>query len=125
MLDWLFKPKKAAPQKRDWVEKLVWLPTGHPQNPFSREVLDCRAFTLVARSATERPNIAESFSQLRRADGRDAIGRLPDSAVTFECDLYFPAEGERRDGPLFRARQMEEKWDFFFYDSRLYVRRSW
>ena len=125
MLDWLFKRPKAAPRKRDWVEKLVWLPPGHPQNPFAQEVLDCRAVALTFISTTKDPAVAKSFGSLRKSDGRELIGKLPDSALTCECDLHFPAEGKKCDGPLFLAHQMEDKWDFFHYDSRLYLRRSW
>ena len=36
-----------------------------------------------------------------------------------------PVPGGSRDGPLFVARQMEDKWDVYLYDGHLYFARSW
>lgn len=117
--------KKRQPRNNEWVKQLVWLPVGHPSNPFPKEALDCRPVALKFWSATQNPGVAETFGALRNSDGRDLIGKMPESAVPFDCDLQFPAEGEKCEGPLFKARQMEDKWDFFHFDSRLYMRRSW
>ena len=69
--------------------------------------------------------MAESFTRLRASDGSDARGCLPEQAIVFECALRFPYNGQHDDAPIFRAREMEDKWDFYAYDNRLYVRRSW
>ncbi|MBI3878456.1 MAG: hypothetical protein HY301_00110 [Verrucomicrobia bacterium] len=126
MFDRLFKrTKKPAPPQDDWEAKLVWLPVGHPENPFREEVLDCRAVALSFYSTTSDKSVAESFGRLRVSDGQESRGRLPEQAIETDCELRFPYDGNRNDGPISVAREMEDKWDFYAYDSRLYVRRSW
>jgi hypothetical protein len=50
-----FFNRKKKPQTNDgWKSKLVWLPVGQTDNPFQKEVLDCRAVALSFTSATER-----------------------------------------------------------------------
>jgi hypothetical protein len=39
--------------------------------------------------------------------------------------LSYPFNGESKDGPLFVAQQMEDKWDIYLYESNLYFARSW
>src|SRR4051812_21458059 len=126
MFGGLFKRTKRPEPAGDALEReILWLPAGHSENPFDVEVLDCRAVALNYHSATSNPGMAESFGQLRASDGRELSGHMPDDTIQSECVLRYPCNGPQRDGPLFLARQMEDKWDFFEYQSRLYVRRSW
>ena len=111
--------------KDAWVQELVWLPADAPENPFDREVLDCRAVALGFTATTSDKSIAESFNRLRADDGKSCIGTLPEDNFTVESDLRFPYNGTREDGVIFFAKEMEDKWDFYAYDSRLYIRRSW
>jgi len=121
-----FKRKKQpAPSKDDWEQELVWLPVAHPENPFPVEVLDCRAVALTFLSTTSDKSVAECFNRLRASDGREMVGCTPDGSIQADCILRFHFNGQHNDGPIFLAREMEDKWDFFAYDSRLYVRRSW
>lgn len=113
------------PAEDDWEKRLVWLPAGDSANPFPEEVLDCRAVALRFTSMTSDKNVAERFTRLRESEGRECRSRLPEHAITFECDLRFPFNGQHDDGPVFRASAMEENWDFYTYDQRLYIRRSW
>jgi hypothetical protein len=39
--------------------------------------------------------------------------------------LTYPFGGEARDGPLYVAQRMEDKWDIYLYDGYLYFARSW
>ena len=121
----LRRKKEPTPQQNDWEAKLIWLPVGHAANPYQQEVLDCRAVALSFLSTTSNKSVAENFNRLRASDGSDARGRLPEQAIVAECELRFPYDGKYTDGPVFVAREMEDKWDFYAYDSRLYVRRSW
>jgi hypothetical protein len=126
MFNRFFKRKEQpAPAKDDWEQKLVWLPAGHPQNAFATEVLDCRSVALNFTSTTSDKSIAESFNRLRASNGRELIGRGPEDAIHVECTLSFPYSGERNDGPIFIAQEMEDKWDLLAYGNSLYVRRSW
>lgn len=113
------------PPKDDWEAKLVWLPVGHPANPFQQEVLDCRAVALSFLSTTNDEKVAASFGRLRGSDGSETRGALPQEAIVVDCELRFPYNGGHNDGPVFTAGEMEDKWDFYAYDNRLYVRRSW
>ena len=122
----LFNRKKEPVSKQDdWESKLIWLPVGHSGNPFQEEVLDCRAVALSFLSTTSDKSVAESFNHLRTSDGSESCGKLPDQAIAVDCELRFPFNGQHNDGPVFVAREMEDKWDFYTYDNRLYVRRSW
>ena len=95
------------------------------ENPFGQEVLDCRRVALGFTSTTSDPIIADSFIRLRSDDGRSGVGALPENAFSVDADLRFPYNGDREDGVIFSAKEMEDKWDFYAYDSRLYIRRSW
>ncbi len=117
--------KQRSPPQDDWEAKLVWLPVGHASNPFQEEVLDCRPVALTFLSTTSDKSVAELFSRLRSSSGSEHRGRIPESPVVADCDLRFPYDGHHNEGPLFVAREMEDKWDFYAYDSRLYVCRSW
>ncbi len=115
----------AAADPDAWVEQLVWRPVSDEQNPFDYEVLDCRAVALGFTATTADKRIAESFNRLRSDDGTSCIGKMPENSFSVDSDLRFPYNGKREDGVIFTAKQMEDKWDFFVYDSRLYIRRSW
>src|ERR1700682_3897273 len=101
---------------------LTWL--GPDENPFHLRVLDCRPFSTTMISATKDAAIAARFSQLRSASGEEHRGRHPEDAVVARCELSYPCNGESRDGPLFVAQQMEDKWDIYLYDGHLYFARS-
>lgn len=107
----------------DIFSQLAWLEPD--QNPFGLRVLDCRPFSTTMISATKDPSIAAHFSQLRSASGEEHRGRHPKDAVVARCDLAYPFSGESRDGPLFVAQRMEDKWDIYLYDGHLHFARSW
>lgn len=109
----------------DWESRLVWLETGTPNNPFPHRVLDCRAVALGFTTTTSDPAIATRFVESRTDDGRALIGHMPNNPFTVPCDLRFPYNGQRDEGVIYSAREMEDKWDFYVYASQLYMRRSW
>ncbi len=113
------------PEADAWISELVWRVASDQENPFGREVLDCRAVALGFTATTSDRKIAESFNRLRADDGRDCVGALPENVLSVDADLRFPYNGNREDGVIFMAKEMEDKWDFYAYDSRLYIRRSW
>lgn len=108
-----------------WVSELVWQDASDPENPFGKEVLNCRAVALGFTASTTDRNIAESFNRLRADDGRGCVGMLPENGFSIEADLRFPYNGDREEGVIFSAKEMEDKWDFYACESRLYIRRSW
>jgi hypothetical protein len=123
MFDWLFRRTKRSMAPDDSFSALAWLEP--EQNPFGLRVLDCRPFSTTMMSVTSDPNIAARFGQLRKASGEEHRGQHPEDTVIAPCDLTYPFNGESRDGPLFAARQMEDKWDIYLYDRHLYFARSW
>jgi hypothetical protein len=104
-------------------EKLAWL--DKTSNPFGVRCLDCRIFSRSMLSTTKDPNVAAQFSALRKSTGTQYIGTLPPNVVTVRCDLSYPHNGQSKDGPLFTAEVMEDKWDIFLYDGYLCFVRSW
>ncbi len=107
----------------DPLQEVRWIPAG--ENPFGVEVLDCRPVAQGMFSTTQDQSIAAKFAALRSDDGGERRGTMPEKAIAIECELRFPHSGETRDGPLFRAEAMEDKWDIDLYDGSLYFSRSW
>ncbi len=107
----------------DDFTQLAWLEP--EQNPFGIRVLDCRPFSTAMIAVTSDPNIAVRFNQLRGARGEEHRGKSPDDSRMVRCALSYPLNGQSRDGPLFLAQQMEDKWDIYLYDGYLYFARSW
>jgi hypothetical protein len=127
MFEKFFKAKNEPqpPPKEGWEQKLVWLSVGHPENPFKQEILDCRSVALTFTSLTSDKSIAENFNRLRKSNGEELRGQLPEKTIVADCQLQFPYNGQHNDGPISLAREMEDKWDFYTFDNRLYIRRSW
>lgn len=107
----------------DVFSQLRWLEAD--ENPFHLRVLDCRPFSTTMISTTKDPNIAARFSHLRTVSGEEHRGRHPEDALVAQGNLLYPFNGESRDGPLFVAQEMEDKWDIYLYDGHLYFARSW
>jgi hypothetical protein len=126
MFEWLsrlFRRRERPVAQGDIFSQLAWL--GPDENPFHIRVLDCRPFSTAMISTTQDPSIAARFGQLRSASGEEHRGRHPEDAVVARCELSYPLNSESRDGPLFLAQQMEDKWDIYLYDGHLYFARSW
>jgi hypothetical protein len=94
-------------------------------NPFQVRLLDCRPYTQAAVCVTSDEDEARRFGALRAGDGSEHRGRLPDRATEYPCRLEFPSWDRAAEGPLFLADEMEDKWDLFRYDDRLYFADSW
>lgn len=113
------------PDDNDWESRLAWLPAGSAENPTGVEVLDCRAAALALRSAAPDGKALDRFNRLRRSDGSEVRGLVPERPMIAGCELRFSLDGKIEDGPLFRARDAEDKWDIYTYENRFYVRKSW
>lgn len=95
-------------------------------SPFGMDIFDCRAQTMTMVSMAADPSVAESFARLRGSDGSEYIGTSPEDPAFFEIELLVPLQGQvLRDGPLFKAEQMEDKWDIYRYGNMYYFVRSW
>ena len=102
-----------------------WLSAGQDGNPFVIDGYDCLALVTSLVTATSDPNIARKFVALRESSGREYAGELPAEAREIRYALAYPVHGAITEGPVFKASQMEEKWDVYLYDQRLYFCRSW
>ena len=102
-----------------------WLTKEDPENPFVLEGFDCYGFTSSMLSTTKDQDVARSFLALRSEDGQALRDTLPEDGVEIPCLLSYAFGGETRDGILFKSAVMEEKWDIYLYDNRVYFCRSW
>lgn len=93
------------------VPELVWLE--REQNPFNVRCLDVRSFTTTMISTAADQRQAIQFRELRNSKGEEYIGKTPENSSHIECQLRYPHQGATRDGPLYMAKEMEDKWDVF------------
>lgn len=115
--------KTATPPASDPLSGVRWVSAS--DNPFGVDLLDCRSFSQSMVAVTQDPKVAESYATLRGSSGAQYRGRAPEDSTTCDCDLRYPHKGDTRDGPIFKAEDMEDKWDIYLYDGHLYFARSW
>jgi hypothetical protein len=113
------------PSPSDSTPLARWLAKSNPDNPFVLDGFDCHQFVSSMLSTTKDPEVAASFSRLRSADGRTVQAQLPEDPFEIPCSLAYKISGEPTDGVLFKASVMEEKWDIYLYERRIYFCRSW
>ncbi|MES2037117.1 MAG: hypothetical protein V4495_04715 [Pseudomonadota bacterium] len=101
-----------------------WMDAADPKNPFGIPGCDCFAYTQSLRSTTTQENV-ESYFKLRGDFGERLIGLFPDNCISIPCLLEYTYAGEIADGALFKSQAMEEKWDIYLYESKIYFCRSW
>ena len=114
------EPAGAA---EDEPTELGWFPPG--ENPFGILLLDVRPFTRTMLSTTKDPSIAMSYLEQRDNDGRSLLGQPLAESVTVPCELSFDLPRPTKNGPLFKAECMEEKWDIYHHEGKLLFARSW
>ena len=95
------------------------------ENPFGVDVWDCRAFTHTMLSTTASAEIARRYVELRSSQGNEYRGQAPTNAHLITCKLTYPLSHPRSEGAHFKSEQMEDKWDIYLFDERLYFVRSW
>lgn len=95
------------------------------ENRWGLVVLDCTRVAHGMHSVTTDRGTAESYAKLRGSDGAELRSSSLNPASSSDCDLHYQVGKHPRDGPVFKSRVMEEKWDIYCYDGRLYFCRSW
>ena len=110
-----------APQLPDTKSK--WIAAA--DNEFGIDVLDCAAFSKSMISSSDDIRIAATFAHLRGSLGAEYRDKTPANSKATLCDLTYPYDGKHADGALFKAPEMEFKWDIYIYDSKIYFTRSW
>lgn len=81
------------------------------------------ALTII--TSTESEDIAKKFNILRDSNGENYIGLLPENAHKHTLNHRYKGLQIPDDGPLFKADQMEDKFDIYKYDNLIYITRSW
>jgi hypothetical protein len=76
-------------------------------------------------TSTSDRRIAEQYARLRGSDGRDLISASIPDATRVATSLRFPHNGASLHGIVFKASEMEVKWDIYCYDSTFLFARSW
>jgi hypothetical protein len=113
----------TAARPEDPLSLVQWVAAA--DNPFGVELLDCSSFARSMIATTGDPAIADLYARLRKSMGDQYRGCVPETSASCECDVRYPHKGATRDGPLFKAVAMEDKWDIYLYDGALYFARSW
>jgi tetratricopeptide (TPR) repeat protein len=103
-------------------DPLCWLDPY--KNPFKRLVLDVRPFTYNHSSKTH-DHIQARFQELRSNCGDNLSEKSVELPSHVDCDLVYHMDNPLKDGALFTASQLEDKWDIFLCDNSLYFCRSW
>ncbi|MBM4116202.1 hypothetical protein FJ251_00395 [bacterium] len=114
---------RGSHSSEDPLAQVRWIPAG--ENPLGIELLDCRPFAKTMRSFSQDPDIATRFLDQRQALGEEHRDASLAPETTADCALAYVHRGPTRDGPLFKAEAMEDKWDVYLYDGQLYFARSW
>lgn len=103
---------------------ITWLSKDDPKNPFTVDGYNCLALVRSMRSTTKDQGVAAQFVALRSSVGGNHAGQMPAGATAIEHRLVYPGGGIS-EGALFKAKQMEQKWDIYLYGEYLYFCRSW
>jgi hypothetical protein len=112
-------PKTASD---DLGDRLPLIPAA--ENPWGVDIIDCRAVSQVYTSTTSDRSIAQSFLDHRHSDGHQYLSAEPlPYAVAGSIRITTP--NSPPEGTLFRAQEMEDKWDVFHLSGQLYAARSW
>jgi hypothetical protein len=108
----------------DMFRRLAWL--SPEETTLGVKAMDCRPTALGLISTTPEESLVQRWLDLRASTGEELRGTIPDDAITVPEELHYPRYGQPvPEGCAFRSQCMEDKWDGFILDSRLYLRRSW
>jgi hypothetical protein len=105
------------------VEGVRFVPA--TENAHGVDLWDCAVFTHSTISTTSDPSIASQFVRLRGSLGGEYKSQRPASASVMDCTLAYPVTQSFVDGPLFKASEMEDKWDIYYFEPHIYFVRSW
>jgi hypothetical protein len=105
------------------VPDLKWV--SREDSQFKLRYLDVRSFTTTMVSTTTDQKLSNKFIELRKSNGDHIKDTTPDQPIHVDCQLIYPHQGQTRDGALYLAREMEDKWDVYLFDGIIYFARSW
>jgi hypothetical protein len=107
----------------DDFEGVYFLPA--TENPFGVDVWDCSAFTQSRIAMTGDPAIAAGFVRRRASTGAEYREQAPDETSSVEVALRYGINRTLPEGPIFKAAEMEDKWDIYCFRPHIYFVRSW
>mmetsp|Transcript_5791 Transcript_5791/g.8100 ORF Transcript_5791/g.8100 Transcript_5791/m.8100 type:complete len:384 (+) Transcript_5791:3-1154(+) len=131
---------QAAPKTADdLIKNVAWVDPEAETNPFQIRVLDLTPFSSEAKAFTKDPSVQKRFQELREESGVGYANSHPAKPKTASCSLEYPmivGEEDREAlestllnpefaGPFFKAHSMEQKWDIYLINRKLYFCRSW
>ena len=125
MSNFIQKPGSRFSGAQDEAPGYRWLSAADEQNPFTIDGYDCLGYVSSLVTTTSDVSIAESFVAMRESGGLEYVNTFPNQPVQLSLDLVYPLMGEVADGIVFKAAQMEEKWDVYWYAPYLYFCPSW
>ncbi len=102
-----------------------WVAADDPANEFGIDGYDCAAYVRSQVSTTTSQEVARSFLRGRNSTGAEHSGKLPANAVALDCSMKYELPVPLGEGVVFRAAEMEDKWDVFLQGGRLIFCRSW
>ena len=114
-------PSTAPPSNQKMTAR--WLQPS--ENPWRLPVLDCTQYADGMMSFTGNPEIAKRYSELRGASGKELPRSDFKPAQSIPCSMAYKINRKPADGAVFKSQVMEEKWDIYSYDERLFFCRSW
>jgi len=112
---------KVGPKQQSLTAR--WLQPS--ENVWRLSILDCTQFADGMTSFTSDQQIAERFNRLRTESGQELSNEDFTPRQSVRCNLAYEINKQPPDGPIFKSRVMEEKWDIYLYHSNLYFCRSW
>ena len=110
-------------RRSNGVEAARFVPA--TENVHGVDLWDCAVFTSSMISVTSELSMASQFARLRASQGNEYRNQLPRDASASVCTLAYPVPQSFAEGPLFKASEMEDKWDVYFFDPHIYFVRSW
>jgi hypothetical protein len=76
-------------------------------------------------STTADLSVAERFGALRQATGEELVPETLTESIPTDASLEYPFGENHPTGPVFKANQMEVKWDVYCFDDLLLFSSSW
>jgi hypothetical protein len=107
-----------------WDATVVWLPVGHPENPFQHEVIDCRTALRSFAAVAPRDPVAEGAARAREAVRQEVLDSAPSRAMAVDCHVCVPCSNVLADGPVFVSAGLEHRWEIHVRDGQIHCRRS-
>ncbi len=119
LVNWL---RPIAPPNKQKITAR-WLQPN--ENLWRLPVLDCTQYADGMMSFTGNSEVAKKYGELRGASGQELLRLDFKPAQHFACNLTYTINKRPADGPIFKSRVMEEKWDIYSYEEGLFFCRSW